>query len=847
MSQKVKRLYNHLKPSHYDVSIDLNLSKMSFRGRVELKAQVTKRPSNRITLHQKDLKIIKAQVFEINNKSMEEVKISRINVHKKFDEVRLHFDKLIYPKEYLIVIDYEAKISESLNGIYPSFYNDKKEIIIATQFESHFAREAFPCIDEPEAKATFKLTLKTSKVFNSYISNTPIESQTKEKNSLSVTFEETPKMSTYLLAFVVGNLEFSETLTKDHKKIRVYSIQGKKDDTLFALDVAKRTLEFYEDYFDIKYPLSKCDFIALPDFASGAMENWGCITFREQALLINKEESTLFMKQYVANVIAHELTHQWFGNLVTMKWWTDLWLNESFATFMSYVAIDHLFKEWQVWKSFIIEEQFIAMGLDQLNNTHPIQVEINHPDEIKTIFDNISYEKGASIIMMLEDYLGPETFMNGIRKYLKKNINKNTLTHDLWNALSEVSNKDIEEFMGKWTTISGYPEVKVVKTGDNIHFTQKRFLLDHFKDESHHNWPIPINSNFYDINLLLKNKSSSLKIESSKNPFLINKNHRSFYRVNYDPEIIESVKEYGITKLELLDRVGFLSDIFEISKTKEISTTVFLDLIKDLKGLRDFEDWQIISASINSIRLIFDKDDLHDRMAPFIKELILDQLNRLGYSPKSKDTIIDTLLRPLILSLAVKSNDSKFREYIVKNFKEDPTLSKISPDIRPVFYAQISKLNSPKDYQTLVSLHEKSNNPEVRNYLLGAITQFKDQKLIDKTITYLKSDKIRSQDIHYWISSLFMNKEARPKIWKWIKENWNHLQNITGDDLSFYRTPIYVARAHSDKNFKKEFIEFFNKVKSPAIERSIKQGIEILDWQSSWRETDLDQIDKYFK
>ena len=234
-------------------------------------------------------------------------------------------------------------------------------------------------------------------------------------------------------------------------------------------------------------------------------------------------------------------------------------------------------------------------------------------------------------------------------------------------------------------------------------------------------------------------------------------------------------------------------------------------------------------------------------MAPFIKELILVQLNRLGYSPKSKDTIIDTLLRPLILSLAVKSNDSKFREYIVKNFKEDPTLSKISPDIRPVFYAQISKLNSPKDYQTLVSLHEKSNNPEVRNYLLGAITQFKDQKLIDKTITYLKSDKIRSQDIHYWISSLFMNKEARPKIWKWIKENWNHLQNITGDDLSFYRTPVYVARAYSDRNFKKEFIEFFNKVKSPAIERSIKQGIEILDWQSSWRETDLDQIDKYFK
>ncbi len=847
MSQKVKRLYKYLKPKHYDVSIDLNLEKMTFKGQVTLSAKVTKRPSKRITLHQKDLNITGAKVYLLNKGQKEKIPISRINKHVKYNELRIHFDNLIYPGDYLIIVNYEAKITESLNGIYPSYYNDKKETIIATQFESHYAREAFVCVDEPEAKATFKLQLKTDKRFNSYLSNTPIEKTKTLKNVTEVTFQETPKMSTYLLAFVVGNFEYCEGSTKNNKLVRVYSILGKKEDTLFALDVAKKTLEFYEDYFDIEYPLDKCDFIALPDFASGAMENWGCITFREQALLINKNESTLFMKQYVANVIAHELTHQWFGNLVTMKWWTDLWLNESFASFMSYVAVNHLFPEWEVWKSFIIDEQFTAMNLDQLNNTHPIQVEINHPDEIKTIFDNISYEKGASIIMMLEDYLGSETFMKGIRKYLKNNSYSNTSTIDLWNNLNEVSNKDIQSFMGNWTSMSGFPEVKVVKHNDNLHFSQKRFLLDHTKDMVDNLWPIPINSSFYDLNLLFNTKEISLKIEKSKNPILINKNHRSFYRVRYDHLIINDIKSYGLTKLNLLDRVGFLSDLFEISKTNELSTTTYLDLIKDLGELKDLEDWQMISGSINSIRLIFEDQDLLDRMSNFISNLIDIQLKRLGFEPKDNDTIFDTLLRPLILSLAVKCNDLELQNYIIDNFKKDPNLTQISPDIRPVFYAQISKINNPEDYKTLIALHNSSNNPEVRNYLLAAITQFKDQKLIDQTIQYLKSDNIRSQDIHYWISSLFMNKDARDKTWKWLKDNWDHLKNITGDDLSFYRTPIYVARVYSDKDFKTDFVDFFNSVKTPAIERSIDQAIEILDWQSNWKDTDQDKINKYFK
>ena len=455
MSRNVKRLFADLKPTSYNIKLDLDIKNMTFEGHVDLNAKITKRPSKRITLHQKNLNFSKARVFLLKNNQKEEIEVLRINKQAKFDEVRIHFKELIYPGEYLISIDYGSSITATLNGIYPSYYNHRKDIILATQFESHFAREAFPCIDEPEAKAVFKLSLITDK-FNSYISNTDIESQKTVKGRVHTSFLVTPKMSTYLVAFVIGNFDFSETYTRDQKRLRVYSVHS-KEQTLFALEVAKKTLEFYEDYFAIKYPLNKCDFIAMPDFASGAMENWGCIIFREHALLIDPNQSTLFIKQYVASVIAHELTHQWFGNLVTMKWWNDLWLNESFATFMSYVAVNKLFPKWEIWKSFIIEEQFVAMNLDQLLNTHPIQVKINHPDEIKSIFDSISYEKGASVLMMLEDYLGSKTFMQGIQKYLKKYEYGNCETLDLWTALSNVSDKNVEDFMSKWISLSGFP------------------------------------------------------------------------------------------------------------------------------------------------------------------------------------------------------------------------------------------------------------------------------------------------------------------------------------------------------------------------------------------------------
>ena len=440
MSKNVTRLFEQFAPEHYTIHIALSEDKKSFTGSATVKGRKTGRPSERITLHAKDLKITDAKVALNDKKNgVKEIELSRTNIQKSYDEVRLHASETLFPGSYEISMNFSGDITKNMEGIYPSNFEEDgvKKQLIATQFESHHAREAFPCIDEPEAKATFDFSLTHAKD-EVALGNTPeIESRREESgNRRTTTFETTPVMSTYLVAFVTGEMAVKEAKSKSGVTIRTYATSHQIEHTEFALGVAVKAMDFYEDYYDIPFPLAKCDFVALPDFASGAMENWGLITFREQALLVD-DHTSLGSKQWVALVVAHELTHQWFGNLVTMRWWTDLWLNEGFASWMEYLAVDSQFPEWELWTQFAVDEQQLALKLDSLEHTHPIEVSIKHPDEIRTIFDAISYQKGASVIHMLHDYLGAEPFRDGLRHYLKAHAYNNTDTVDLWAALEE--------------------------------------------------------------------------------------------------------------------------------------------------------------------------------------------------------------------------------------------------------------------------------------------------------------------------------------------------------------------------------------------------------------------------
>jgi aminopeptidase N len=848
MPTKVRRLFEQFQPENYALVLNINDDTMAFTGSVTIHGKKVGRPSQRLTFHQKQLKITDASVIKHDKKGDQTITIGRINNHDGYNEVRLHSDSLLYPGDYSITLKFEGTITRPMNGIYPCFFDHdgEQKKLIATQFESHHAREAFPCIDEPEAKATFDLTLVTPEVNSkAVLANTPVQSTSIDDGSVTTVFEPTPRMSTYLLAFVYGDMDYLEAKTKAGVTVRTYATPHNVAFTDFALDVAVKCLDFYNDYFDLEYPLAKCDFIALPDFSSGAMENWGCITFREQVMLVDPKNTSLSIKQYVAQVVAHELTHQWFGNLVTMKWWNDLWLNESFATWMSYLAVNELYPDWQYWTQFIVDEQLPAFKEDALENTHPIHVTINHPDEIRTIFDTISYNKGGSVLHMLHAYMGANDFRDGLRTYLKRHAYGNTTSDDLWAAWEEVSGKPIGEFMTAWTHNEGYPIVHIDTQQKSLR--QERFYLNPAAEKQAQTWPIPLTAT---SGLSVSTLSTPTLTLSDTLPanFMINHERSAFFRAVYDStHLAQLAEQVKAGKISDLDRLGLLADTFESARAGYSSTVDALALLEAYRDEDNLVVWDIIASSLGSLKLVMNDDELREDIKPFIRELIAKQLARLGWDEKPSDTHFDRLLRPTILGLAAAADEPAVVDEARRRFSAMVKPEDVAPDIRGIVYGTAARLGAQTEFDKLWKMHQESNNSEERVTLSAALTNFEHDDQINQALAKITTDDVRLQDSMYWVAYSFSNRFARLSTWQWLKDNWDWIKDHLGNDLSFYRMPIYAARVQSDASFLKEFESFFSQHMSPAFERPIKQGIETIQWQSAWKERDLHALRDYFK
>lgn len=862
----MKQLHNFFKPKSYILKLEPNKAKQVFSGAVTIEGFKAGPISQRLVFHQSGLKITHASLTHHGKHSETKIDVSRINHHQKMEEVRLHGPGKLPNGRYTIELKFQGRITRSMNGVYPCFYEVKKKTkeLIATQFESHHAREVFPCIDEPAAKATFDLSL-TTLTEETVIANTPMASQAISGDTKVTTFETTPKMSTYLLAFVIGDIKYKESETKDGVIVRAYATPDKVDYVDFALDVAVKCLDFYNDYFGIDYPLKKCDLVALPDFAAGAMENWGLITFREQALLVDPKNTSLSNKQYVALVVAHELAHQWFGNLVTMRWWTDLWLNEGFASWMEYFAIDHIYPEWHLWIQFAVDEQHQALVLDALENTHPIEVEVKHPDEIRSIFDAISYSKGASVIHMLHRFVGAENFKLGLRYYLEKNAYANTDTVDLWQALEEVSSKPVKKFMHKWTTISGFPIVEVDLSEDNITLAQERFFINpKNKSKADSIWPIALFPSNPDIDQSFNERHTVIKTSDHK--LKINLGQTGFYRTLYNPSHLERLGELiKRGKFEPIDRLGMLSDVFEAAKAGKLDSVYALHFLSFFEAEDNFAVWDIIASSLGSIRMVMNDDTLRENMKPYVRALVAKQLARLGIRRKKTDNHFDRLLRPTILSMAAVSDEKHIVDYCLSLFKSidevsdvdpdlrttpRPTVVKrgvLDPDLRGTVFGTVARLGDKKEYDKLLKLHNESTMGEERTTLVGALTAFRQPELIRRSLELITSDNVRLQDVAYWIAFSFMNRHAKEQTWEWLTSHWHWLEKNLGSDLSFYRMPIYAARAFSDEKFISKYKEFFVPRITPAMDRSYHQGLEIIEYQSDWRSRDLKKVQIFFE
>ncbi|MBI4101287.1 M1 family metallopeptidase [Candidatus Microgenomates bacterium] len=841
---KVRRLYEYLQPSHYQIELRPNWQNLTFSGRLMMQAKLLK-AQKRLTLHAKGLKISNVKLVGGGQTTT-----GRPRINAKTSEVDIIFSKSIAAGNLRLELMFTGNVSETMHGLYRGHftYRGKKQTILATQFEAIHAREAFPCVDEPEAKATFELTVIAPKNLT-VLSNTPPADEIIEGSRRRVRFQTTPVMSTYLLALVIGQIDFIATKTKSGVRVRAYATPNNIKHLKFALQTTAKVLEFFEDYFRIPYPLPKLDVIALPEFAAGAMENWGLITFRELRLLVDEAKTSVQTKQDVAYVIAHELAHQWFGNLVTMRWWTDLWLNESFATWAGWLAIDHLFPDWRVWAQFVGNDYMIALDSDCLVNTHPVEVEVKDPYEIQQIFDEISYEKGGSLIRMLHEYLGAKDFASGLSHYLKKHAHDNAQTTDLWRALEEDSGKPVVNFMSIWTTNEGFPIISYAKSKNGWRFKQSRFVTNpNYRQRlpAQPAWPIPITNHKAREQFQLERLTGVWQTSNRQTP-KFNVGQSGFYRVQYLPIDLENLaKQVAQRGLSIEDRLGLLADVFAAAKAGLISSVAALNLLKVYKIEPSAPVWDVIITELFDLLRSLGDEELDGLISPYGQELVSEQVECLGWQVTKRDTHFDRLVRPNVLMLAVYFNDpqtiSKAQTLFAKH-----RVTPIEPDLRRVVYTAVARSGQAKDHEQLLKLYKKEELAEEKHRLAAGLASFKDANLLKQTLKLIRSKDVRLQDVPLWINTLLTNRHARKLVWQWLQANWQWFIKSFADSYHASRVVKNLGRAFADHATAQEFRSFFAKHPHPGITRNVKQAIEITTMQAQWLQRDRQSILDYLK
>lgn len=842
MTKSVRRLSELFNPAHYNINLDISeREKRVFTGKVTLEGDLP-RTSQHIVLHAKDLAVSKVTIDGVDA-------TTTIDAN---DELLLGTGHDLPAGKHTVKLEFSGAITDPMHGIYPCYFtlDGKPKELLMTQLESHSAREVFPCVDEPAAKATFQLTLVTEPSVVT-LSNTPVQSSTTKDGTLMSIFEPTPKMSTYLLAFVVGDLVHKQITNKHGVKIRVYATPAHKDELEFSLHNAARFLDFYDDFFGTPYPLAKCDLVACPDFAAGAMENWGLLTFREAALLVG-HDTPADLKQHIAGVVSHELAHQWFGDLVTMEWWDHLWLNESFANYMETYVPAHFYPEWQLWEQYTATDQQYALGRDGLASVQAVQQHVNHPDEIASLFDPaIVYAKGGSLIRMVHDYLGDEPFRAGLRLYMKRHKYGNTTTDDLWRAWTEASGKDVETFMHTWVSKPGHPVLSADFHDGHVSINQRRFFANPSQaDENDRTvWPVPLlSSSLPDVELLTE-RSGKFVVQSSGH-HMINEGGNGFYHVRYDPKTLASLSyAVGQGKLNAVDRQRLLFDSIALNRAGIEPTLDTLRLLSHFDKEENYSVWLAINATTGVLRtLVNDDPAIKPDLQRFIAALSRTEYERLGWDIKKDEAHFDTLLRPFVIGNMAYAEDSEATAKCLDLFNNAQKPEDIMSDIRGVVYSvAVRELGEPA-VERLLTWYTTTLSADERINIVAGLSSMKSEALIKKTLKLLTTKTVKLQDLFYWFIYFMRSRYARAEAWQWMKDNWQWIiQNFGGDaDYGFFAK--HTAGAFSTRQELAMYKEFFGpKLKEPALARIITQGLEDIETRALWRERDLAAVADYLK
>ena len=822
MTENNTHFYTKFHPSNYNVYLDINRATKTISGQTTITGEAL---TTEISIHQKALKVTSVQSQNTDVPFTTDDAAEAINI------------TLPSTGETTLTIDYTAPLTDAMMGIYPSYYevNGEKKQIIGTQFETTFARQAFPCVDEPEAKATFDLALK----FDEHEGETVLANMPEKKVEDGVHyFDTTVKMSTYLVAFAFGELQGKQTTTKSGVQVGVFGTKAHKANELdFALDIAKRSIEFYEDFYQTPYPLPHSWQLALPDFSAGAMENWGLVTYREAYLLLDPDNTALDMKQLVATVISHELAHQWFGDLVTMKWWDDLWLNESFANMMEYVAIDALEPDWHIWEMFQTSDVPAALQRDATDGVQSVHVSVEDPAEIDALFDSaIVYAKGARMLVMVRSLIGDDALRKGLKAYFAAHRYGNATGADLWAALGEASNLDVGAIMNSWLEQPGYPVVDAKVVDGQLTLSQHQFFVGDGVDQDR-KWQIPLNGNYAATPQIMKNTQvvlgdyADLRQQAGE-PFRLNVGNESHFIVNYDDTLRADLLTTS-ADLDAISQLQLLQDLRLLADGRQVSYADLVPLLKDFAE----SPATVVNAALYRIagtltQFVTPNSTEEAQLRKLYDQLSAKQVARLGWTPRAGESNDDQLTRPYVLSAALYAKNPAAIEAAHRLFTDNQAdLSALPADIRGMVLAnEVKHYGSTELFDTLLNAYRQTPDASFKSAIRTALTSTPDAALIKRVINAFEdADTIKPQDLRGWYRGVLANPKGEQAAWDWLRDDWSWLEATVGGDMEFSTYITVTAGIFHTAERLAEFKAFFEpKINTPGLTREITMDIKVI-------------------
>jgi puromycin-sensitive aminopeptidase len=851
------RLPRHVLPTRYDLRLEPDLDRALFHGQETVTMTVTQ-PTASIVLNAADLAISQAYADNAQGRRFQ----ASIELDEPLQRCRFTFPHTVTPGEWRLHITFQGTLNDKLRGFYRSTYKDQtgaSRTMTATQFEATDARRAFPCWDEPDFKAVFATTLVVDPHVAA-VSNSRVLSETIEQEKKVVRFADTMKMSTYLVAFIVGLIEPTEPTFIGKTALRLWAVPGKSHLTKIGQEIAAASLRFFEQYYGIPYPGDKLDLLAIPDFASGAMENLGAITFRETALLVDQRTGTHGEIERVADVVAHENAHMWFGDLVTMSWWNGLWLNEAFATFMEMLSVDAWRPEWKRWDTFSVSRA-AAFAVDGLWSTRPIEYPVRAPKDADAMFDVLTYEKGASVLRMLEQHIGPTIFRDGVRDYLQAHAYANADTKDLWVSLGKVAKQPVPDLMDGWIFQPGYPLITAELTGDStLVLTQQRFtylpsnpspLTPHgstsspsramSRDPSPSNWHVPIqirtcsNDKTETARLLLTSPETTLPLSCKPQFILVNEGGHGFYRVRYGPTLLKRLFDHGLDKLAAVERFNVANDAWATTVAGLMSLADYLDLTARFVGERDKNVWAVLIESFAYLNRIIEPAD-RPALESFVRSRVGPAAEAVGWMPQpGENDLMKQLRGELIGALGKLGNDPTTQTRATElyaNSRRDP--GSVDPNLVPALVSILAFTGDEQRYEEFTERFRAAATPQEERRYLFSLASFRQQPLLERTLAKTLNGEIRIQDAPFMVSAVMSSVYGKEVGWTFLKTNWDRMDRLF--PKQGIRRMCGGITGLATPALERDVREFFSSRKIDLGRKTLEQYLEQLRIKVSFRE-----------